>query len=167
MNDEYERKIKKISKILLESSNKMIKERDLATYIQDEQLFNEMIEDLNSRFEKIGYEIIKTNFINEIYYILTSEGIDKNLTPQMYGILAIIIGLNKEMNSNLTIEESKEIFSNVWEEITFLKENDYLIEYSIDNTNYLIPTPTAKVIFRNFLSDLDLDKILKNLGLEP
>ncbi len=166
MNDEYERKIKKISKIMLESSNRMTKEKDLLIYIQDEDLFEELIGDLNSRFENIGYEIIKTSFLNENYYILSSDGIDSSLTPQMYGALAIIIGLNKEMNSNLTIEESKEIFSNIWEEIEFLKENKYLVQYSIDNTDFLIPTPIAKVLFKNFISELEIGKIMNNLGIE-
>ena len=81
-------KIKRICRLLLESQEKTIKEKDLLTLVEnDDDLFQEVIGEVNTRFDELGYELIRTTFMDEIYYLLSSSGMDKNLTPQMYGIL--------------------------------------------------------------------------------
>lgn len=166
MSEDYELMVRKISQILLESPKKMIKESDIINLIDDEDMLDEIISDINSRFEQINYEIVKTRFINDVYYIVTSEGMDKNLTPQMYGFLAIIVGLNKDLGRDLEVVEVEKIFSEIWEEIEFLIENNYIAKYEIKGRNVLIPTPMAKILFKDLISDLNIDKIMQNLGLK-
>ena len=61
---EYEQKVKKISKIFLEGTNRMLSEKDLLNYLDNFDLLEEILDDLNARFENIGYEIISTVFLN-------------------------------------------------------------------------------------------------------
>lgn len=166
MSEEYEKKIKKISQLLIESPEHMVKEKDLILFVQDSNLFEEIMGDLVIRFEKIGYDIIKTKFMNENIYLLATEGMDKKLTPQMYGILAIIIGLNKDIGTELKFSDAKTIFSDVWNEIEFLIENKYLSEIKIENESYLITSPISKVLFKNFINDISFEKISEILKLK-
>jgi len=135
MNDdlEYEQKVKKISKIFLEGTNRMLSEKDLLNYLDKFDLLEEILDDLNARFENIGYEIISTVFLKKKYYILATEGKDMRLNPEQYGILAIILGLNKEIGRDLTVNEFKDLFSNVWRDIEFLLKSRYISENTIEN----------------------------------
>jgi len=163
-NYEEEANIRRICKILLESQDRMIKKKDLLSFAQyNEDLFQELISKVNSRFEQIGYELIRTTFMEEIFYLLSSSGMDKNLTPQMYGILGLIFSFQKEFSRDLTMEEAKKIFTSQWEEISFLLEKGYLQEYTIKNDSYLLISPVAKVIFKDILSELSFDAILDDL----
>jgi hypothetical protein len=166
MSEEYEKKIKKISQLLIENPERMIKEKDLITFVQDANVLEEMISDLVSRFEKIGYDILKTRFINDTFYLLTTEGIDKKLTPQMYGILALIIGLSKELGKEMKISDAQNIFSEIWDEANFLIENKYLNEIKMENDTYLVAGPIAKAVFKNFINEISFEKIMENLGIK-
>ncbi|MBN2155058.1 MAG: hypothetical protein JW776_03350 [Candidatus Lokiarchaeota archaeon] len=164
--EEKESQIKRICRILLESQEKIIKEKELLNLVQnDEDQFQEVISEVTVRFEKIGYELIRTNYMEDIYYLLATTGMDKTLTPQMYGILALIFSFQKEFSRELTMEEAKDIFKSSWEEVTFLMNQNYLHEYLLQNQKYLIITPIGKVLFKDVLSDITLDLILDNLGI--
>jgi hypothetical protein len=166
MAEEFEKKIKRMAKLFLENSSRMIKENDLVNLISSEESLEDTVADLNSRFEKIGYEIIKSKFLNDSYYILTSEGFNKALTPQMYGILAIIVTVNKDLGKDFTIEEANDIFSEMSQEIAFLKEQNYLVEIKANKEVKLIATPLAKVLFKNLIKELNVEVILRNLGIQ-
>lgn len=166
MSEEYEKKIKKISQLLIETPEHIVKEKDLILFVQDSNVLEEIMSDLVIRFEKIGYEIIKTRFMNDVIYLLATEGIDKKLTPQMYGILAIIIGLNKDIGSELKTSDAKNIFTDVWSEVEFLIENKYLNELKIENESYLVTSPMSKVLFKNFINDISFEKISEILKLK-
>ena len=162
MNDdlEYEQKVKKISKIFLEGTNRMLSEKDLLNYLDNFDLLEEILDDLNARFENIGYEIISTVFLKKKYYILATEGKDMRLNPEQYGILAIILGLNKEIGRDLTVNEFKDLFSNVWRDIEFLLKSRYISENTIENETYIVLTPLTKILFKNVIDQIELTKIL-------
>ena len=159
-------KIKRICRLLLESQEKTIKEKDLLTLVEnDDDQFQEIISEVHSRFEDLGYELIRTTFMDEAYYLLASSGMDKNLTPQMYGILGLIFSFQKEFSRDLTLPEAKDIFKSQWQEILFLQEKGYLQEHILQKEIYLLITPIGKVIFKDLISDISLDTILDDLGV--
>ncbi len=165
-NDDSEQIIQRMCKLLLESNEKVIKEKDLLNLVQnDDDLFQDVIGEVNSRFEQIGYELIRTSFMQEVYYLLATSGMDKQLTPQMYGIMGLIFSFQKEFGRDLTLEESKTIFSDAWDEIIFLKEQGYLFEHTTKTTSSLLITPTGKVLFKDILTDLSLNSILDKLNI--
>lgn len=157
---EYEQKVKKISKIFLEGTNRMLSEKDLLIYLDSIDLLEELLDDLNARFENIGYEIISTVFLKEKYYLLATEGKDMRLKPEQYGILAIILGINKEIGRDLAVNEFKDLFSNVWRDIEFLLKSGYLSENTIKKETYFILTPLTKILFKNVIDQIALTKIL-------
>jgi len=157
---DYEQKVKKISKIFLEGTNRMLREKDLLNYLDNFDLLEEILDDLNARFESIGYEIISTVFLKEKYYLLVTEGKDMRLNPEQYGILAIILGINKEIGRDLTMNEFKDLFSNVWRDIEFLLKSRYLSENTIENETYIVLTPLTKILFKNVIDQIGLTKIL-------
>jgi len=103
--------------------------------------------------------------MDEIYYLLASSGMDKNLTPQMYGILGLIFSFQKEFSRDLSLPEAKDIFKSQWQEILFLQEKGYLHEQTLQKEIYLLITPIGKVIFKDLISDISLDAILDDLGV--
>ncbi len=164
--ENQESKIKRICRLLLESQEKTIKEKDLLILVEnDEGLFQEIIGEVYSRFEEIGYELIRTSFMDESYYLLASSGMDKNLTPQMYGILGLIFSFQKEFSRDISLPEAKEIFASQWQEISFLQEMGYLQEHILQKETYLLITPIGKVIFKDIISNIALDVILDDLGV--
>ena len=166
VSEEREVRIKRICTLILESQNKTIKEKDLLFLVQnDEDFFQEIISEVNSRFDQIGYELIRTTFMEEVYYLLATSGMDKNLTPQMYGILGLIFAFQKEFNRDLTLEEAHTIFNSQWQEITFLLDKGYLHEHMLRKVKYMVLTPIGKVIFKDVLSEISLDTILDELGV--
>ncbi len=164
--ENQETNIKRICRLLLESQEKTLKEKDLLALVQnDDLLFQELISEVHSRFDQIGYELIRTTFMEESYYLLAGSGMDKNLTPQMYGILGLIFSFQKEFSRDLTLNESQDIFKSQWQEIIFLQEKGYLQEHTLHKETYLLITPIGKVIFKDIISDMSLNAILDDLGL--
>ena len=165
-HENQDSRIKRICRLLLETQEKMIKEKDLLILAEnDDDLFQEIISEVNSRFDEVGYELIRTTFMDEAYYLLASSGMDKNLTPQMYGILGLIFSFQKEFTRDMSLPEAKEIFRSQWQEIVFLQEKGYLKEHSLQKETYLLITPIGKVIFKDLISDISLDAILDDLGV--
>ena len=114
-----------------------------------------MFEQLN----KFGLELTKTDFQGRIYYVLTSEGKDDDVTPSQYGALALIIALSKEVDENIKIEDLTEIFSNVWDtDIKFLIENDYIRTF--EELGIIKVAPLGKAIMKNIIADLKLKNLL-------
>jgi len=149
-----------IAKLILTNKKKMIKEEDLIRlYDKSTSDFDETFKDLHEQFTKLGFELIKSEFQGNNYYVLTSEGKDDSITPSQYGSLALIAALSKEVNNNLKIEDLKEIFKEQWNpDIRFLIDNDYLRK--IDSLGIVKITPIGKAILKEILPDLSLDKLL-------
>ncbi len=165
--ENQEAKIKRICKLLLESKDRMIKEKELLALVQNNEVqFQNLISEVYSRFEQIGYELIRTTFMEESYYLLATSGMDKDLTPQMYGILGLIFSFQKEFTRDLMMDEAREIFDDLWQEMTFLQEKGYLQEQNVHNESYLIITPIGKVLFKDILSEIALDAIFKEIGIQ-
>ena len=161
MIDNREEFVKRITTLILTNPQKMVREADLKNLydrpldLDLDLIFNDVHELLN----KVGFELIKTNFQDQIYYVLTSEGKDDNITPSQYGILAIIIALSKEVDENIKIEDLKEIFNEVWEnDIQFLIDNDYLRVF--DEFGIIKVTPLGKATMKNIIKDLQLKNLL-------
>ena len=74
----------------------MIREDDLKN-MYDSSLsldFNKIIGDVYGQLKKVGFELVKTEFLDQKYYVLISEGKDDNITPSQYGTLALILALS-------------------------------------------------------------------------
>ncbi|GAG15815.1 unnamed protein product [marine sediment metagenome] len=155
----FEEVVKNITKIVLTSPQKMIREEDLRIISKDFE-FEEIISAVYLNLKNIGFEFIKSKFLDQIYYVLTSEGKDDSITPSQYGTLAMILALSKEIDENLEINDLEEIFKVVWtSDVEFLIRNDYLRRF--EDQNILRITPLGKALLKNILQDLDLKKLLE------
>lgn len=152
--------IKNISRIILKNKNKMIREEDLKVLCENYD-FNDIIGNVYSNLLKVGFELISSNFLDRKYYVLTSEGKDDKITSSQYGILALILALNKEVDENVSLNDLKEIFSEVWEsDIEFFIDMDYLRIISVENIEIIKVTPLGKAVLKNIIQDLNLKNIL-------
>ncbi|UCD01355.1 MAG: hypothetical protein JSV23_10835 [Promethearchaeota archaeon] len=150
--------IKNITKLILLNPQKIIREEDLKNLSKNFN-FEEIMSDVYLNLRNVGFELIKTNFMENIYYILTSEGKDDNITPSQYGILALIIALSKEVDENIKIEDLKDIFDEVWStDVQFLIDNDYLRKF--DELGIIKVTPLGKATMKNIIKDLQLKNLL-------
>ena len=150
--------VKIITKIILTNPQKMLREEDLINLSKDFK-FEEIMSEIYVNLKNIGFELIKTKFLEQQFYILTSEGKDDDITPSQYGTLALIIALSKEVDENINVEELKEIFSNVWDtDIQFLLERDYLRKF--DELGIIKVAPLGKAIMKNILGDIKLKNLI-------
>ncbi|MCK4381967.1 MAG: hypothetical protein KAW66_01610 [Candidatus Lokiarchaeota archaeon] len=158
-NVTFDEVVKNIAKIVLTSPQKMIREEDLRI-ISKNFKFEEIISAVYLNLKNIGFEFIKSKFLDQVYYVLTSEGKDDNITPSQYGTLALILALSKELDENLEINDLEEIFKVVWtSDVEFLIKNDYLRRF--EDQNILRITPLGKALLKNVLQDLDLKNLLE------
>ncbi|TKJ22440.1 MAG: hypothetical protein CEE43_05995 [Promethearchaeota archaeon Loki_b32] len=161
MIDNREEFVKRIATLILTNPQKMIRKADLKNLydrpldLDLDTIFNDVYELLN----KVGFELIKTHFQDHIYYVLTSEGKEDNITPSQYGVLALIIALSKEVDENMKIEDLKEIFKEVWDnDVHFLINNDYLRVF--DEFGIIKVTPLGKATMKNVIKDLQLKNLI-------
>jgi len=155
---EFEETIKNVTKIILNNPQKMIREEDLKNLSKDFN-YEEVMSEIYVKLMNIGFELIKTKFLEQTFYILTSEGKDDNVTPSQYGTLALIVALSKEVDENIKTEDLKDIFSNVWDtDIKFLIENDYIRIF--DEIGITKVAPLGKAIMKNIIADLKLKNLL-------
>jgi hypothetical protein len=157
-NANFKETVNNISNIVLTSPQKMIREEDLRILSKNFD-FEEIISAVYLNLINVGFELIKSKFLDQVYYILTSEGKDDNVTPSQYGTLALIIAYSKELGENLEITDLKEIFKDVWSsDVEFLIDNDYLRRFG--DQNILRVTPLGKALLKNIIQELDLKKLL-------
>ena len=150
--------VNNITKLILTNPQKVIREEDLKNLSKDYN-FERIMSEIYVNLRNIGFELIKTNFLDQQFYILTSEGKDDNITPSQYGTLALIIALSKELDDNMKIEDLKEIFSEVWDsDIQFLINNDYLRKF--DDLETIKVAPLGKAIMKNIIVDIKLKNLL-------
>ena len=158
-NVTFDEVVKNIAKIVLTSPQKMIREEDLRIISKNFE-FEEIISAVYINLKNIGFEFIKSKFLDQVYYVLTSEGKDDSITPSQYGTLALILALSKELDENLEINDLEEIFKVVWtSDVEFLIKNDYLRRF--EDQNILRITPVGKALLKNVLQDLDLKNLLE------
>lgn len=158
MESNIELTVKKIANLILTSPQKMIREEDLKV-ISKNFNFEEIMSEVYLSLQKVGFELIKTNFFEQGYYVLTTDGIDDNITPSQYGILAIIAALSKELEEVIPINDIKDIFKEIWNtDIKFLINNDYLREN--EELKIIRLTPLGKAILKNVYKDLRLDNLI-------
>jgi len=158
MND-YDEVVKKIARVILTHQQKMIREEDLLNFCGDSINFDDVIVDVYSYLKNVGFDLVKTNFQEQKFYVLITEGKDDKITPSQYGTLALILALTKEIDENIKIEDLKEIFSEVWtSDIQTLIERDYLRE--IEELGIIKVTPLAKAMFYSVYKDLKLQNLI-------
>jgi len=156
--------VRKITKIILTNPQKMIREEDLKNLSKDLN-FEIIMSEIYVNLQNIGFELIKTTFLEQKYYILTSGGKDDNVTPSQYGTLALIIALSKEVDENVKIENLKEIFAEIWDtDIQFLIDNDYLRKF--EELGIIKVAPLGKAIMKNIIRDINLKNLLELFNKE-
>ena len=96
--------VKNITKLILTNPQKIIREEDIKN-LSKEFNFEEIMSEVYINLRNVGFELIKTKFLEQQFYILTSEGKDDNITPSQYGTLALIVALSKEVDENIKIED--------------------------------------------------------------
>ncbi len=157
--ENIEEVVRNITKIILLNPQKMIREEDLKNLSKNFN-FNTIMSEIYVNLQNIGFELIKTTFLEQKFYILTSEGKDDNVTPSQYGALALIIALSKEVDENIKIEDLKEIFAEIWDtDIQFLIDNDYLRKF--EELGIIKVAPLGKAIMKNIIGDIHLKNLLE------
>ena len=157
-NHDIEKTVRKITKLILTNPQKLIREDDLKT-LSSEQDFEDLISEAYTNLQNVGFELIKTKFFDQTFYVLTTDGMDDTISPTQYGILALITALSKELEENLPIKDIKEIFSDLWNsDVKFLIDNDYLREN--EELDIIRVTPLGKAILKNIIQDLRLKNLL-------
>jgi hypothetical protein len=142
----------------LTNPQKIIREEDLKNLSKDFN-FEEIMSDVYLNLRNVGLDLIKTTFLEQKYYILTSEGKDDNITPSQYGTLALIIALGKEVDENIKIDDLKEIFEEIWDtDVQFLIDNDYIRKF--DELGIIKISPLGKAIMKNIILDIELKNLL-------
>ncbi len=157
----YQNTVRKITRLILTNEQKMIREEDLINICEESLDFDQIINEIYNNLKKVGLELIVSTYLEQRYYILTSEGIDDNITPSQYGTLALILALSKEVNDNLKLSDAKKIFSKVWNDVEFLIENDYIQKISINDLEIIKITPLGKALMKNVIQDLKLKNLLE------
>ncbi|MFW9895070.1 MAG: hypothetical protein ACFFD7_04630 [Candidatus Thorarchaeota archaeon] len=159
--ENIEEVVRNITKIILTNPQKMIREEDLKNLSRDFD-FETTVSKIYLNLQDIGFELIKTTFLEQTFYIVTSEGKDDNVTPSQYGTLALIVALSKEVDENLQIEDLKEIFKEIWDtDIEFLIENDYLRKF--EDLGIIKVAPLGKAIMKNIIGNIQLKNLLELL----
>lgn len=158
--------VKKICKIILTNEKKMIKEKDLIEICLNSGNFDKIIKEVYNNLRNIGFELVKTSYLEEKYYILTTEGKEKILSPVHYGILSLIVALNNELGENLNYFELKNIFANVWENVEYLIKHNYLTQIKSKDHNLIKITPIGKGVLKNMISEINLKKILEIFNIK-
>jgi hypothetical protein len=162
-SNEISETIRNITKLILTNPQKIIREEDLKNLSKDFN-FEEIMSEVYLNLKKVGLDLIKTTFLEQKYYILTSEGKDDNITPSQYGTLALIIALGKEVDENIKIDDLKEIFKESWDtDVQFLIDNDYIRKF--DELGIIKISPLGKAIMKNIIMDIELKNLL-NLFIE-
>lgn len=159
--ENIEEVVRNITKIILTNPQKMIREEDLKNLSRNFD-FETTMSKIYLNLQDIGFELIKTTFLEQTFYIVTSEGKDDNVTPSQYGTLALIVALSKEVDENLQIEDLKEIFKEIWDtDIEFLIENDYLRKF--EDLGIIKVAPLGKAIMKNIIGNIQLKNLLELL----
>jgi len=157
-NTSYEETVKNVTKIILTSPQRMIREEDLKNLCKDFD-FEQVISDVYVNLKNVGLDFFSSKFLDQKFYILTSEGKDDNVTPSQYGTLALILTLSKEVDENIQIDDLKDIFSDVWNsDVQYLIDNDFLREN--EELNLIKVTPLGKAALKNIIDDLKLKNLL-------
>lgn len=157
---EFNETVKKISKLILTNEQKMIREEDLMNLCHESINFDHVINQTYQNLQDIGFELVTSTFLDQKYYILTSEGKDDDITPSQYGTLAFILALSKEVDENLKYSDIKDIFSEVLENIEILIEKDFIRKISVNNLEIIKVTPLGKALLKNIIEDINLKNLL-------
>ncbi len=157
--NKFNEHVKNITKMILTNPQKTIREQDLRNLSKDFN-FELIMSDVYLNLKNVGFELIKTKFIEQQFYILTSDGKDDNITPSQYGILALIIALSKEVDENIKIDDLKEIFGDLWDtDIQFLINYDYLRKF--EDLGIIKIPPLGKATMKNIINDLELKNLIR------
>ena len=156
-NDEITRKI---TKVILTNQQKMLREDDLRNLCEGSN-FDQIIKSVYASLQNIGFELITTKFLDQKYYVLTSEGKDDAISPSSYGTLALILALSKEVDENIQLSDLKEIFSEVWSSVNDLILNDYLRKININDLDIIKITPLGKATLKNIIHNINLKNLLE------
>ncbi len=156
--------IRNITKLILTNQQKMIREEDIKNLCDNSLDFAQIISSVYENLKKIGFDLITTKFLDNKYYVLTSEGKDDDLTPSQYGTLALILALSKELDENLKLNDLKELFMDVWaSDVENLIQKDFLRKIKIENIELVKVTPLGKAIMKNIIQDLNLKNLLDSI----
>ena len=152
--------VRKITKLILTHQQKMVREEDLRNLCEGYN-FDRIINEVYINLRNVGLELITTKFLDQNYFVLTSEGKDDNITPSQYGTLALILALSKEVDENMKLSDLKDIFSEVWTtDIEFLIEKDYLRKINVEDLEIVKITPLGKATLKNIIENLQLKNLL-------
>ncbi|MFW9969959.1 MAG: hypothetical protein ACFFDF_07140 [Candidatus Odinarchaeota archaeon] len=157
-SQEINQVVKNITKLILTNPQKIIREEDLKNLSKDFN-FEDIMREVYFNLRNVGFELITTKFLEQQFYVLTSDGKDDNITPSQYGSLALIIALSKEVDENIKIDDLKEIFNEIWDtDIQFLIDNDYIRKF--DELGIIKVSPLGKAIMKNIIKDVKLKSLL-------
>ena len=84
VNKSFREIIRKIAKIILTNQQKIIREEDLKNLCDKSLDFSQIMIEVYNSLVNVGFELISTNFLDQKYYVLTSEGKDDRINPSNF-----------------------------------------------------------------------------------
>lgn len=151
-----EQLIARLSRILLQNQTGMVKEQDIRNLCSSNEEYSQVIPQLVTDFNNLGLSLIRTKFQGDRYYVLTTPGKDSQITPSMYGTMALLIATTNEIGNELKVAEMKQIFKNVWKDVESLVTMEYLAVHDTKDGEKIEITPLGKGAFKNIMKDLNL-----------
>jgi len=158
--------VQKITKLILTNEQKMIREEDLLNLCPESIDFEQVINQTYKNLMDVGFELITSTFLEQKFYILTTEGKDDDITPSQYGTLAFILALTKEVDENLKFSDLRDIFSKIWDSVEFLLKKDYIRKLTINNLEIIKVTPLGKALLKNVIENINLKNVLEIIKKE-
>ena len=153
--------IEKMTTFILQNPKGMIKEGDLRNFFDSDEAFQEIVPEIAKRFQAIGLSLVRTNYMNEKYFVLSTLGKDESISPSMYGALSLLAALYNELGTEMDIISVKQLMKDIWGEIEQLIAVNYLQSVIEKGKEWLKITPIGKSALKNILKELNLKKILE------
>lgn len=157
MNDS---KIAQISRLFLQNTSGMVKEQDISNLFNNNQDYQNSLKIIVQNFRNIGFSLVRTSFNQERYFVLTAPGKDEKISPLMYGILGILIGLNNDLGKPISVSDAKKIFNDSWNELQMLIELNYIAYSGKKGEESIILTPIGKAATQKIAKDLSIRKLI-------
>ena len=135
---------------------KLTKEQDLRNLCDSDEEYEEVIKELVRRFSSLGVSVVRTQYHGDRYYVLSTPGKDDAVSINMYGTLSLIVAVFNDLGMDLSLDQLKDIFSEVWEDIENLIQINYLQISKEKEKEMLKITPLGKAALKNVLKTLEL-----------
>ena len=155
-----ETKVAQISRLILQNKTGMIKEQDIMNFFASTDEYQIALKDVVQKFREIGLSLVRTDFNQEKYFVLTIQGKDEKVSPIMYGILGILIGLQNDLGKPISKQDAQSIFRDNWKDIEMLNDLNYITFEGNKGAENIVLTPLGKASTHKIAKNIKIRDII-------